>query len=516
MTISAPPGWTLRGRMRRLDLAYGLVLALLIAIIAVAATRFVGAGNSVIHRWQPARVAGLALMTDLVNEETGLRGYEITHDTASLQPYRQYLPSEQTDSARLFDLIGQDEQLGRLLAQLRNRTAQWRVNYADPVLASGSLAPAVAADAGRTLFDRIRSAALPLDNALERRVNSAVHDRRLTGIIAAVAIALGLALLFVVALIVRLGLGRWVLGPVATLAGQTRLVAGGDLTREIEPYGPDELVALGTDVEAMRGQLLAELVKAERTAADLRRQGAELERSNSDLQQFAYVASHDLSEPLRKVSNFCQLLERQYGPQLDDRARQYIDFAVDGAKRMQNLINDLLALSRVGRNTESFVPVDLGRVLDQARSTLTDRMASAGAVVRCDDTLPTVDGDPSLLVSLFENLIGNAVKYRRDDVPPVVTITAAATDDGAGWTVRFADNGIGIEPQYAERIFAVFQRLHLRDQYGGTGIGLALCRRIVQFHSGRIELDIDRSGPDRGSTFAVTLPEGSPRAEQAS
>ncbi|MBE7189898.1 ATP-binding protein, partial [Jatrophihabitans endophyticus] len=342
----------------------------------------------------------------------------------------------------------------------------------------------------------------------------AEDDRRLTGIVSAAAVGVGLLLVLVVGLYLRRALALWVLRPVRDLAAQTRAVAAGDLDHRIDPRGPVELVRLGEDVEAMRAQLVVELARAEQISADLRRQGSELERSNADLQQFAYVASHDLSEPLRKVSNFCQLLERQYGEQLDDRARQYIDFAVDGAKRMQALINDLLALSRVGRTTESFVPVDLDRALDQALATLADPIGAAGGTVVRETALPTVAGDRTLLVSLLENLVGNAVKYRRDDVAPEVRISATAGPQG--WTIRVADNGIGIDAQYAERIFAVFQRLHLRDQYGGTGIGLALCKRIVEFHGGRIALDTTPRTTHAGSTFVITLPEGDPRAEPAS
>ncbi|MGI8679009.1 MAG: sensor histidine kinase [Jatrophihabitans sp.] len=182
------------------------------------------------------------------------------------------------------------------------------------------------------------------------------------------------------------------------------------------PDGPHELTTLGRDVEAMRQQIAGELSRANAILDELRVRTEELRRSNDDLQQFAYVASHDLSEPLRKVANFCQLLERQYGPQLDDRARQYIDFAVDGAKRMQVLITDLLALSRVGRTTEQFVLVDLDAALDQAIENLGDRFASAGASIVRETRLPTVGGDRSLLTSLLENLVGNAVKYRKDGV----------------------------------------------------------------------------------------------------
>jgi light-regulated signal transduction histidine kinase (bacteriophytochrome) len=259
----------------------------------------------------------------------------------------------------------------------------------------------------------------------------------------------------------------------------------------------------------MRLQIAGQLARAQEIQEELRIQGAELARSNDDLQQFAYVASHDLSEPLRKVANFCQLLERQYGPQLDDRARQYIDFAVDGAKRMQRLISDLLALSRVGRTTEEFVPVDLDDALDEALGNLADPIAEAEAKVERETKLPVIQGDMSLLTSLFENLVGNAIKYRREDVRPVVRIRAEEGEDG--WTITVRDNGIGIDQQYAERIFVVFQRLHLRDRYGGTGIGLALCRKIVEFHGGRIWLADVESDP--GATFRFTVPKGGLSAE---
>jgi light-regulated signal transduction histidine kinase (bacteriophytochrome) len=170
---------------------------------------------------------------------------------------------------------------------------------------------------------------------------------------------------------------------------------------------------------------------------------------------------------------------------------------------MQTLITDLLALSRVGRTTEEFVPVQLSDVCQRVLAALADRIAATGARVECRSELPTVHGDASLLDSLLENLIGNAIKYRREDVAPVVVLSAERGEDE--WTVTVSDNGIGIDPKYADRIFAVFQRLHLRDQYGGTGIGLALCRKIVEFHGGRIWLDPVQSEAG-GATFRFTLP----------
>jgi light-regulated signal transduction histidine kinase (bacteriophytochrome)/fumarate reductase subunit D len=334
---------------------------------------------------------------------------------------------------------------------------------------------------------------------------------RTDAIIYAVAISSTVVILVLVAAALWRGLHRWVLEPVERLAAQTRQVAEGDTYKQIEPDGPPEIIALGRDVEAMRLQIAGQLARAEEIHEQLRQRTAELTRSNDDLQQFAYVASHDLSEPLRKVANFCQLLERQYRDQLDDRAKQYIDFAVDGAKRMQALISDLLSLSRVGRTTEEFVAVPLDVALDRALENLSEQVASSGARIDRLTPLPTVNGDRELLTSLLENLVSNAVKYRRPDVAPVIRISAERDGSAPDWTVTVADNGIGIDPQYAEKIFAIFQRLHLRDSYGGTGIGLALCRKIVEFHGGHIWLE--PVGSEAGATFRFALPEGGTLAE---
>ena len=329
---------------------------------------------------------------------------------------------------------------------------------------------------------------------------------RRDAVIYVVAVSLTVIMLVLVAGAIWRGLHRWVLEPIDQLAEQTRQVARGDTYKQIEATGPPELITLGRDVEAMRLQIAGQLARAEEIHEQLRQRTTELTRSNDDLQQFAYVASHDLSEPLRKVANFCQLLERQYRDELDDRAKQYIDFAVDGAKRMQALITDLLELSRVGRTTDEFEPVPLDAVLDRAVEHLAEPIAASGATLERLTPLPTVSGDRSLLTSLMENLVSNAVKYRREGTSPVVRISAERDDEDEGWTVTVADNGIGIDPQYADKIFAIFQRLHLRDSYGGTGIGLALCRKIVEFHGGRIWLEPVGSGA--GATFKFALPEG--------
>jgi signal transduction histidine kinase len=507
--------WTLRRRIAKAFVVITAVLVLLVAAVVLATVEFVGAGNDVVYKWDRAVTATQRLLTDLVDQETGIRGYALSGNPDFVRPYRQYRSEAKRDGARVANLVGGDKQLERALADLDRAVATWQRDVAAPVIAglrAGDPAARriVEGQRAKQLFDAIRARTDTLSTAVEARTAKARGTRRDAGILFVVAMSLAAAVLAIVGVGVWRGLHRWVLAPADRLRAQTRLVASGDTYREIVPDGPVEFTALGLDVEAMRLQIAGQLARAEQIHEELRLRGEELTRSNEDLQQFAYVASHDLSEPLRKVANFCQLLERQYGPQLDDRARQYIDFAVDGAKRMQVLISDLLALSRVGRTTAEFVPVDLDAALDAACATLTDKITAAGAKVERTGPLPTVAGDPALLTSLFENLVGNAVKYRREDVAPVVRVEAS--DDGEMWTFTVADNGIGIDPQYAERIFVVFQRLHLRDSYGGTGIGLALCRKIVEFHGGRIWLDGDiESSP--GATFRFTIPKGGVVAE---
>jgi signal transduction histidine kinase len=241
---------------------------------------------------------------------------------------------------------------------------------------------------------------------------------------------------------------------------------------------------------------------AERTAVQhlLASQAADLKRSNEELEQFAYVASHDLQEPLRMVSSYLQLLERRYKPQLDGDAIEFISFAVDGANRMKQLINDLLQYSRIGRKGAQPMPVDCQTVVSDALGNLSALIKETRAVMECG-SLPTVVADPVQLRQLLQNLIGNAVKFRRPGVEPHVQISA--TRQEREWVFSVRDNGIGIDSQYNTRIFEVFQRLHTREEYAGTGIGLSICKRIVERHGGRIWVE---SLLGQGSTFFFTLP----------
>jgi light-regulated signal transduction histidine kinase (bacteriophytochrome) len=232
----------------------------------------------------------------------------------------------------------------------------------------------------------------------------------------------------------------------------------------------------------------------------LEQQAAELTRSNRDLEQFAYVASHDLQEPLRKVASFCQLLQRRYARQLDERADQYIAFAVDGAQRMQRLINDLLAFSRIGRLTTGFNDIDLNKVVVDSAEQFESQREATGAEITFTD-LPVVRGEEPLLGALFSNLIGNALKFRHPDRTPRIVVDGRRVGDE--YEISVEDNGIGIEPEFADKVFVIFQRLHAKDAYPGTGIGLAIAKKIVEYHGGRIWIDPSHT---EGTLFRFTLP----------
>ncbi|MBL0938441.1 MAG: PAS domain S-box protein [Gemmatimonadaceae bacterium] len=239
-----------------------------------------------------------------------------------------------------------------------------------------------------------------------------------------------------------------------------------------------------------------------RDITEAKRRDAELQRSNAELEQFAYVASHDLQEPLRMVANYTELLAQRYKGQLDERADKYIHYASDGARRMQRLVADLLAYSRVGSQGKALLPVDCGPVVDRVLHSLRRLIVETGTVVQVE-ALPRVLADEVQLGQLFQNLIGNAIKFR-SEAPPVVVI--AASREGQRWCFRIRDNGIGMEMQYAERIFQMFQRLHEIGKYEGSGIGLAIAKRIVDRHGGRISVE---SEPGAGTTFSFDL-QGAP------
>jgi len=247
-------------------------------------------------------------------------------------------------------------------------------------------------------------------------------------------------------------------------------------------------------------ELQDSLTELKHTREELEQKSQDLARSNIDLQQFAYAASHDLQAPLRGVEGFVNLFSRRYKGKLDTKADEFIEFIIDGVKRMQMLIKDLLEYSQIGAKEIHWKPMESELAVTQALANLKTAIEESSAIVTYEN-LPRIMGDSSQISSLFQNLIGNAIKYRKEE-PPKIHITAERKGDE--WLFSVNDNGIGIDPNNSDRIFVVFQRLHTREEYEGTGIGLAICKRIVERHKGNIWI---ASEPGKGSTFYFTIPD---------
>jgi len=279
----------------------------------------------------------------------------------------------------------------------------------------------------------------------------------------------------------------WIAGRVkshrAAEASITRTYADGTTSQIVERHTSDGgTICIRTDVTEIRAYE-AELA---RKNAEIEDYTKELERSNRDLEQFAYLASHDLQEPLRMVASYCRLLQRRYQGKLDTDADEFIGYAVEGADRMQRLVNDLLGYSRVGRHGTNSELLAARKIVETALQNLQSAIADAGARITMGD-LPTIAGDPTQLVQLFQNLIGNAIKFH-GETTPVIHVDATLVD-GAWVEMTVADSGIGIEPEFVERVFLIFQRLHPRDAYPGTGIGLAIVKKVVENHGGRVWIE---------------------------
>ncbi|MEU4924795.1 ATP-binding protein [Streptomyces parvus] len=463
--------------------------------------------DELVDRIQPARSVSFQLQNALLDQETGVRGFALTGDRSFLEPYEAGKSAERERLAGARALVGDDERLAKDLDAIQAAAVRWRQDKAEPLIAavredgpsrSGTTAQL---QSSKAEFDSLRRAYTAQQGHLAE-----ARDRARADLNAArstrdwvVGILLGVLVLTIVALSVLLH--RVVGMPLNRLRAASEAVRSGAFDRRIEIQGPSDVQAVAGAVENMRQRLSDELAETQKREDLLADQTQELRRSNSELEQFAYVASHDLQEPLRKVASFCQLLEKRYGTELDDRGKQYIAFAVDGAKRMQVLINDLLTFSRVGRVHEGWKPVDLGRSLDRAQGNLAAAVEESGAVVERPEELPELVGDATALTMVWQNLIGNAVKFRHPDRSPRITVDCVREEEN--WHLTVSDNGIGIAPEFADKVFVIFQRLHGRDEYDGTGIGLALCRKIIEFHGGRIWLEPE---PVEGTRIHFTLP----------
>ncbi|MFD3872695.1 ATP-binding protein [Streptomyces sp. NPDC058623] len=499
-----------------------LTTVLAVLALMVVGTGMVGAallsntteaGNRLVDGILPAQRDALRLEAALLDQETGVRGYLLARDPALLDPYDRGLESGREASRRLSLVRDDDGGVRDDLVAVQDAVRVWQDEFATPAIAAvrgGGEPPSV--QVGKEKFDAVRVRLAEQQARLDRVQTDArttfgearsERDR----------VLLAMVLLFLPAgaclgFLLHVG----VLRPLSLVRSASQRVADGAFDEEIPVRGPADLRSLAEAVEAMRRRTVAELTASQlnerelnRTAAELDEQAGELRRSNAELEQFAYVASHDLQEPLRKVASFCQLLEKRYGEQLDERGTQYIAFAVDGAKRMQVLINDLLAFSRVGRVQDARERVALDSTLDRAMRNLAAAVEEHSAEVTRPERLPEVLGDPTLLTMLWQNLVANAVKFHSPGLVPQVEVSLLegdATEPGFH-TFAVTDNGIGIPAEFAEKVFVIFQRLHARETYGGTGIGLSLCKKIVEHSGGRIWIDTAHTP---GTRILFTLP----------
>ncbi|OPC76532.1 histidine kinase [Embleya scabrispora] len=505
--------WTTR-RWLRVGVAVSLaILTVLGATGAWILGRTGTISNDLADVRSPALSAALHLESAVLNQETGIRGYGLTGSPEFKGPYEQGRLEQDADIRQLTKLLQDDAAALEDLGAVRGAVERWQDRIAGPIAASppGSPSPAASerATEGRTAFDAVRVALARQQERLradrDRARNELMSTMTLRNwVFGAIAV-----LIVALAALVFEGLRRGIRIPLERLGADARVIAGGDFEHPIAATGPADLRRLSAEIDFMRRRLVRELAFAEQTRLRLDAQAANLERSNTELEQFAYVASHDLQEPLRKVSSFTQLLQRRYGGQLDERASRYIDFAVDGANRMQILINDLLEFSRVGRVHNAHHSVDLDDVLEQALSALSISVEETGATIT-HDRLPTLTADPTQIGMLWQNLISNAVKFRRPDEPPRIHVTASP--EGELWRFTVTDNGIGIGPEYVDKVFVIFQRLHTKDAYPGSGIGLAMCKKIVEFHGGTIAVDPDHRDGARITFTLATQPPPEPDA----
>jgi signal transduction histidine kinase len=432
--------------------------------------------------------------------QAGLRGYLLTHDVVFLDSFHRVLadlPAARAEVVGAFrDHRGHENLVGQLVDGF-DRTIDLSMQILDAGAADASGVDRLLM-LGETTVSRLRVIGDQIRRDGAEAIESAEAARRRWAGVARTMAWLGIVVGALGGVVGSTVFTRSIARRVRRTSENAELLVRGEPLLPA-PEGKDEVGRSGTAlVEAAR-----QIRDAERKVAEHRE---DLERSNQELERFAYVASHDLQEPLRMVASHVQLLAADLEGTLGPDQEESMGFAVDGAKRMQRLINDLLTYSRVGRRGKPPEPTDLGEMFDTALQNLQVTLREQGASVTHGD-LPVLDVDAGQMVQLLQNLIGNAVKFRREEAPRVHVSASAA---GSEWTVTVEDNGIGVPVDQAERVFQIFQRLHTREEYEGTGIGLAVCRRIVERHGGHIWIE---PGEEVGSRVRFTIP-GAP-AERA-
>lgn len=415
-----------------------------------------------------------SVLSSLKDAETGQRGYLLTAQESYLEPYTTAIGRIDRDIAQLKRLTAtnrsQQQQLASLEPLIRSKLAELKQTIdLKKNQSSAAAKQLVLTNQGKELMDRIRATIQQLQEQEQEQLRDWLKEKELDA-----------------------HSGQWTffLGVIFTLFAFYLVY------RTVQQETSDRKQA-----EASFRQLNEQLeAKVQERTSELNETNANLLHSNRELEQFAYVASHDLQEPLRAVNSYAQLIVRKYQGNLDAKADKYLGYIMDGATRMQQLIDDLLSFSRVGTQGKPLKPTDGEAVLSQVLDNLQIAIAQSHAVVT-HDPLPTIMGDEIQLIQLLQNLISNAIKFRREE-PPKVHVSAEHRENE--WIFSVRDNGIGMEPEYFDRIFMIFQRLHSRSEYPGTGIGLAVCKKIVERHRGRIWLE---STPGVGTSFYFTIPQ---------
>ncbi len=478
----------------------GLALALIILLVlalftwrdmenAAIAARDVDRTYMALHKLDQ-------IFSDLKDAEAGQRGYVITGKEEFLKPYQRSVGEIEQRLADMRELTGNGSQRERIneisdlvadkLAQLKD-TVEIRktkgYDAAKQVVVSGI---------GEELMGRIRAAADAARIEETTFLNNKAEARR-----AAVRRLRG-------ALIVG-GIASFVLLLTAFIVLRNEIAARVLVEEELRKHqeGLEHLVAERTrDLAVTNSRLIHENAMREQAEVQLKKSLEEVAHSNRELDLFASIASHDLRAPLRTITGFLEMLAQKYRGKLDDKARGYIAFAVSGAERMNTLLHDLYVYSRIGTEAKQFAPVNLDAVLTAASNNLKRIIDENRAVIR-SEALPRIEGDEMQLIQLFQNLVGNAIKFRKKEAAPTIRISVSGQQGMREWTVGIHDNGIGIDQAYYERIFRIFERLHRAEEYPGTGLGLALCKKIVDRHGGRMWVE---SKPGQGSSFYFTLP----------
>ena len=482
-------------RVVALSVTGSLLLATALVLLIVAVTGQRDASRTA-FRSQEALTAGSQLEKSLITIENGLRGYVASGRERFLAPATKALDSYRSELRELTTLLSDDRGQQRRARRIGEKIDDYVILWARPLIALARDRPPAArsvviTNGGRERLDAIRADFARLF-ARERAVAEAREARaqQLSSLAIAFGVG-GLGLVFVVAVGVVLYLRRAVVRPVVTVAQAAGRLADGELSARVPAKREDEIGVLARGFNAMADSL-------ERGQAELQRSHAELERSNTELEQFASVTSHDLQAPLSTISMYAELLERRHGAELDGGTR-LIDGIRGATQQARTLIRDLLEYSRAGRGRLRPEPVSAEAVVKHAMEALAGDIEKTGARVTVG-SLPVVQAERTSLCRVFQNLVGNAVKFT-DDGPPEVDI--GAERDGPAWRFWVSDNGIGMDPRHAERIFEPFQRLHGEEDYAGTGIGLAVCARIIEQHGGRIWVS---TNPGEGSVFSFTLP----------